>query len=232
MTGAVAGFQFTAHTMPHKAAAAPPQVSPLRSSAGASPLASRDTRPGAPASSSVASGVASATTDTTTSNPLVAPPPTSASPPTVGVVLGTPARISVPSVGINESVMPDGLNNQGDLEPPPGQVIWYNHTPLPGSVGSSLIAGHDEWSGPSSFWNLDEVPAGQAIFVTYTSGQTLKFVVVSGKSELKTNVQNDASIWASHVDFPQLVVITCDKHSPVVDHHHLSNYIVYTTLSG
>jgi LPXTG-site transpeptidase (sortase) family protein len=142
-----------------------------------------------------------------------------------------PTKITISSVDISESVKPEGVNDDGILEPPPGQVIWYQKSPHPGEIGASVIVGHDEWNGPSSFWNLDEIKKGDAVLLSCASGQTLKFVAKSYKSELKTAVQRDASVWKPQVGYPELVVITCDKFSPVVSHHHLSNFVVYARLA-
>ncbi len=142
----------------------------------------------------------------------------------------TPTWISIPSIKVNESVIPYGLNNAGELVPPRGQVVWYKPSPKPGAVGASVIAGHDEWDGPSTFWNLNEVPPGSPITLKCSNGQPLTFVVTSHKSELKNDAMYDATIWKSNNDYPEIVVITCDKKSPVVAQHHLSNLVVYAKL--
>jgi LPXTG-site transpeptidase (sortase) family protein len=150
--------------------------------------------------------------------------------------------LSIPSVGINDTLSPQGLNAQGELEPPPRNTIWYTGSPLPGQPGVSVIAGHDEWSGPSNFWSLNEVKNGALIYVK-CKGTVLTFEVKSSYKELKEDTDpkhkqhpqdamHDASIWNfdGSISSPELVVITCYKFSPVVNHHHLSNFVVHATL--
>jgi hypothetical protein len=62
--------------------------------------------------------------------------------------------------------------------------------------------------------------------VRYTDGTVLQFVVTGGKSELKPDVQHDAAVWSTST-VPVLVLVTCDKASPVVRGHHLSNWLVF-----
>lgn len=144
---------------------------------------------------------------------------------------GDLVSLSIPSVGIDDTLSPQGLNAQGELEPPPRNTIWYTGSPLPGKPGVSVIAGHDEWSGPSNFWNLDEVQKGALVYVK-CKGETQTWQVTSSYSKLKTDAQHDTSVWNldGKITSPELVVITCDKHSPVVNHHHLNNFVVHATL--
>ncbi len=140
-------------------------------------------------------------------------------------VTATPTWLSIPTVGINESIAPMGLTKSGEIEPPQRQTIWYTGSPKPGTPGISVIAGHVEFSGPDNFWRLDEVPIGATITIRYSDGTQVRFVVSHKRSELKVAVQTDAEVWGTSTT-PKLVLITCDKHSPVVSHHHLNNFIV------
>ncbi len=234
-TLALVGWHFAGITNPGKAAPARAPVPPVTQAVSTTPPGSWATSV-PPVSSSM-------------SRQTKAPSTTAIQPPVSGPSC-IPTMITVKSVGFRESVVPEGMNKAGVIEPPPGQVIWYSggnsDSPEPGAVGSAKIIGHDEYSGPSSFWNLDEVRPSQPIAVTCTSGKELTFVVTSAKSELKAppqsnidpkhpcngqpaNTQCDPTVWPGSVNYPQLIVVTCDKTSPVPPgtHHHLSNYIVY-----
>lgn len=162
----------------------------------------------------------------TTSVPSITPQPaakTTAQAPRSNAV---PVWLSVPSVGISESIQPMGVTAAGEIEPPKGQTIWYNGSPKPGAPGISVVAGHVEFSGPDTFWRLDEVPVGAFIGIRYSDGTVRRFEVVHKESELKTKVQTDPRVWGSSKT-PKLVLITCDKNSPVVRHHHLNNFLVF-----
>ncbi len=138
-----------------------------------------------------------------------------------------PAWLSVPSIGIDESVLPQGLNAAGDLEPPPGQTIWYTGSARPGQTGISVIAGHVQWGAkPDNFWRLADVPDGAVFSVKYSDGTLINFVVVSHESELKDDVMHDPAVWGVSA-MPVQILVTCDKNSKLVGHHYLNNLIVF-----
>ncbi len=165
----------------------------------------------------------SSTTPTTTS-----PPKTPAIQPVVQpVASATPAWLSIPSIGIDESIAPMGLTSRGELEPPPGQTIWFDRSAKPGRPGVALIAGHVQWgSQPDNFWRLIDLPDGAPFSIRYSNGAVVKFKVASHKSELKTDVQGDQQVWGRSVT-PVVVLVTCDKKSRLVNHHYLKNLLVF-----
>ncbi len=156
---------------------------------------------------------------------ITAPPP--AVQPAEGAV---PAWLSVPAIGIDESLIAMGLNAAGVIEPPQGQTIWYDQSPKPGSAGISVIAGHVQWSKtPDNFWRLSELANGSLFSVRYTDGTVIEFIVTASRSELKTDAQSDPAIWGES-DTPVVVLVTCDKdlkRSPVINGHHTNNWFVF-----
>lgn len=142
----------------------------------------------------------------------------------------TPVWLSIPYIGVDESIASVGLIQAGELEPPPAQTIWYNRSVRPGRPGISLIAGHVQWgASPDNFWRLIELPDGAPFSIRYSNGAVAHFVVVRHKSELKTDVQRDQAVWGSSAT-PVVVLITCDKTSPLVNHHYLDNLMVFARL--
>lgn len=121
-----------------------------------------------------------------------------------------------------------GLARQGEIEPPPGQTIWFTGSPKPGKPGISVLEGHVEYGGPDTFWKLDEVPEGALITIGYSDGTSVRFVVTHKYSQLKTAVQRNPEVWGTSKT-PKLVLVTCDKRSPVVNHHHLNNFLVFAS---
>jgi len=146
------------------------------------------------------------------------------------VASATPAWLSIPSIGIDESIAPMGLTSRGELEPPPGRTIWYKGSPKPGKPGVAIIAGHVQWgSQPDNFWRLSELPKGAPFSIRYSDGTVLDFEVVNSKSELKTDVQNDQAVWGPS-KVPIVVLVTCDrdpKRSRLVNHHYTNNWLVF-----
>lgn len=98
---------------------------------------------------------------------------------------------------------------------------------MPGQPGISVIAGHVQWGPtPDNFWRLNEVPDGSPFTIQYSDGTVTSWVTVSQRSELKEEVQADLEVWGGS-ETPVVVLITCDKDSPVVDHHHANNLVVF-----
>jgi sortase (surface protein transpeptidase) len=203
-------------------------LSVLGMAAAWSSLLVRPTLPQSTSASRETTSAPSAPTSTVATPTTRPPVPTTAPTRRIAVPAGAPVSISIPSVHIDESVRAQAPND-GVLEPPPDQVIWDSQTPKPGQAGGALIVGHDEWDGPSDFWNLDDIRMGAMITVGYPGGVGLTFVVTGTKSELKTEAQDDTSIWRPSRSRDELIVVTCDKYSPVVAGHHLNNFIVYAT---
>jgi hypothetical protein len=162
--------------------------------------------------------------------------------------VGTPTRVIIPYIGVNEAVQTLGISYDprvcgkyagvGCIVPHGDELSWYDQSAMPGQPGVSLIIGHDEDNGPATFWKLDTLPNGKTYTETVVQGNrvaTLTYQVVSSKSELKTSVQHDASVHdAQFVSFPEQVLVTCNPTSPYYHdnpgYHHIANWIVYSRL--
>jgi sortase A len=94
-----------------------------------------------------------ATTTTSTVPPLEAVP---------GDALG---RIQIPKIGVDKIVV-EGVGEE-DLKKGPGH---YPGTPLPGEHGNAAIAGHRTTYG-APFYNLNELSAGDSIYITTGQGR-------------------------------------------------------------
>jgi sortase A len=82
--------------------------------------------------------------------------------PAEGQPIGT---IEIPSIGANYVVVQG--TDTADLELGPGH---YDNTPLPGQPGNAAIAGH-RTTYLHPFYNLNELVAGDPIYVTTTQGR-------------------------------------------------------------
>lgn len=139
----------------------------------------------------------------------------------------TPSQVTVPSVSIDEPVAALGLDRLGQINPPPHTTMWYTGSPHPGSAGISVIAGHVTYDGPDNFYNLDRVPVGARVTVRCVDRAPLTLRVTHKESEQKTAVQRDARVWGQSSS-PVVVLITCDRNSPMIGRHHTNNYVVWT----
>ncbi|WP_186526082.1 class F sortase [Leekyejoonella antrihumi] len=138
-----------------------------------------------------------------------------------------PATLQISSVGIDERVRALGLNAQGQIYPPRRTTMWYTGSARRGQDGISVIAGHITYDGPDNFYNLVNVQVDGAVDITCASGRGVALRAVRTASVPKTTLQTNQTVWGSSAT-PVVVLITCDPHSPVVDGHHLNNYVVWT----
>lgn len=99
-----------------------------------------------------------------------------------------PARLRIPALHIDTSIINVGTNTTGAMDAPVSQavnspywssVFWYDLGTTPGQTGNAVIAGHVDRVGgdPAVFWSLSSLKAGDPIFVLTRGQHTLKFVV-------------------------------------------------------
>jgi sortase A len=91
-----------------------------------------------------------------------------------------PARISIPSIGVDAKVSPVGRTKDGAMESPKGpeDAAWFEPGPIPGERGSAVIAGHRGWKlRHAIFDDLHKIKLGDKVYVEDEKGTTLAFVV-------------------------------------------------------
>jgi sortase (surface protein transpeptidase) len=111
-----------------------------------------------------------------------APPavPVAAVPDAAGDRVAAPTSLTVPSIGVQTSLAPLGVDASGALVPPAAfdQAGWFVQGPAPGEVGPAVLAGHvDSTAGPAVFFRLEELTAGDEVLVGRSDGTTVRFVV-------------------------------------------------------
>jgi LPXTG-site transpeptidase (sortase) family protein len=115
-------------------------------------------------------------TSTPTLTPTATPVPTRP-PPVTG--------ISIPSIGVNASIVELGIAANGYMIAPSGpyEVAWYTFSALPGEGGNAVFAGHVDWVtvGPAVFYSLDALGAGDEVHVRTSDGKTHRYGVVSNR---------------------------------------------------
>lgn len=92
-------------------------------------------------------------------------------------------KLSIPSLNINTRIQYVGINSKGNMSAPSNfvDVGLYKYGPLPGEVGSAVIAGHvvNGLGIKSIFGNLKNIEIGDAVYVEMEQGKRIKFVVSS-----------------------------------------------------
>lgn len=119
--------------------------------------------------------IAPAPAEVVTPPPPAPPPVPAADPPDV------PVRISIPSLDVDDAVIPVGIEPDGAMEVPPAELAgWYRHGTAPGSDrGSAVIAAHVDYEDrPGVFLDLARVEVGDEVVVEDASGVERSYAVV------------------------------------------------------
>lgn len=98
------------------------------------------------------------------------------------VAVAAPVRVTIPTLGVDGTVAPVGVNEADQLDVPADArtLVWYQFGPTPGAPGSAVIAGHLNWKGVEGiFSELASTPVGAEFSVTYDDGSSRAFVVRS-----------------------------------------------------
>ena len=95
-----------------------------------------------------------------------------------------PTSVSIPAIDVQSELITLGLNPDGTLAvPQPGpdydKAAWFDGSPRPGAVGPAVIEGHVDSAanGPSVFYSLGKLVAGDRVDVTREDGSTVTFEV-------------------------------------------------------
>ncbi len=123
----------------------------------------------------------------------------------------TPARLQIPSLGINAAIESVGTKTDGTMGTPKDfdDVAWYSPGAKPGQAGSSVFAGHvnNGLLRAGVFEQLSQIKQGDYITVLDTTGRALVYRV-SSVTEYPANASSDAIFATSGPS--QIALITCD----------------------
>jgi len=151
----------------------------------------------------------------TTAAPPAAEPPVAAAPVPPAATAPAPAApvsISLPTLGVDTSIIPVGVDQDGQLEIPEdvNTVGWYRFGPAPGAAaGSAVVTGHvdDVNQGAGAFSRIGDLGPGDAVAVTDANGVARNFTVLSREEWHKSEVPLDRLF--DRAGEPRLVLITC-----------------------
>lgn len=172
---------------------------------------------------------------TTTYPPLPMPTSTSAtssapSTPTTAPHTGpavAPARIIIPSIGLNSPVEAVGVNAKGEIAVPSGtsnNVGWYKYGTKPGNTGTAVLDAHVF----AALKNLSKIQTGADVYIVTQDGQKLHFIVAD--KELYTLSKITPEQLFSGQSDTAMNIITC-AGSLTADHSTYDHrLVVYTTL--
>lgn len=93
-----------------------------------------------------------------------------------------PERLVIPKLDIDAEIIHVGVNSRGEMATPSNftDVSWYKYGPIPGNVGSAVMAGHEDnaVSLDGVFKRLHELEIGDDVYVVHADGSRTHFQVV------------------------------------------------------
>ena len=144
-----------------------------------------------------------------------------------------PVRVRIPAIGVDASVQPLIVDQNGVLPPPDTYdgTGWWRDGPEPGEPGPAVIAGHvDSKRGPAVFFHLTDLSRGDQIFVDRADGTTTVFATQRVEQHDKNAFPTDA-VYGGVPD-SQLRLITCGGKFDRKAHRYIDNVIVFAIRSG
>jgi LPXTG-site transpeptidase (sortase) family protein len=122
-----------------------------------------------------------------------------------------PSYLEIPSIGVNAYVEHLGLTSEGnmDMTSSTKNVAWYNLGPRPGEIGSAVIGGHYGYPAPAVFRNLQNLTAGDMVYVKGNNGEIKKFVVREIRIYEATDIVSE--IFFSDDGKAHLNIVTCNS---------------------
>ena len=147
----------------------------------------------------------------------------------------TPVEIEIPVLGVKAPVMRLGQNSDGTVQVPPldnhNLAGWYDGSVTPGADGSSVILGHvDNYTGPSVFFSIKDLHAGDKVDVVRADGSVAAFAVDGVQKVAKA--QFPTSDVYGNVPYPSLRLVTCGGPFDAASGEYVDNIVVYAHLTG
>ncbi|MEY2849700.1 MAG: hypothetical protein RI885_2367 [Actinomycetota bacterium] len=176
---------------------------------------------------------AAAPTGTVRPSASASPPATSAPPVETARPLErgeAPAAVTIPAIGLAESLIDLGINGDGTMEVPADfdDVGWFTGGGRPGGIGPTVIAGHvDSPSGPAVFVRLRELVVGSTFQVTDVAGETFDYEVYEVGQYPKADFPTSRVFGATATD--EVRLITCTGVFDTSIGHYDDNRVVFAS---
>jgi sortase (surface protein transpeptidase) len=149
--------------------------------------------------------------------------------------MAPPVRLQIPAIHVSAKITDEGLDANGALQVPPlteagvSEAGWYDLGPVPGQVGSAIIAGHvDSYHTAGVFYDLGRLVPGNAVIVTLANGEKVRFKVTTVQEYTKAHFP-DGEVYGPE-PYPALRLITCGGAFDEATGHYLSNIVAYARM--
>jgi hypothetical protein len=147
-----------------------------------------------------------------------------------------PVRLDIPAIGVQTSVVPVGLNDDGTVAVPPlardAPAGWYDHLASPGEPGPAVILGHVDSAldGPAVFYRLGTLPRGATVFVRRADGSTAAFTVTA-VGEYPKSAFPSRAVYGPAAG-PVLRIITCGGDFDHATGTYRDNIVAFATYTS
>lgn len=144
-----------------------------------------------------------------------------------------PARIRIPSLQVDASIIDRGLQPDGTMQVPPDakDAGWYTRSPIPGQTGPAVIAAHVNWKGVDGpFAHIDQLKADDEVVIVHDNGATDTFAVTKVETFPKESFPTEA-IYGDTVE-PELRLVTCGGSFDADAHSYRDNVITFAKLAA
>ncbi|MFJ7996851.1 class F sortase [Streptomyces sp. NPDC096310] len=145
-----------------------------------------------------------------------------------------PVGLEIPAIGVDTAVMTLGLAPDGTVQTPPisanDRAGWYQHSPVPGRAGPSVILGHVTVGsyGAGVFHHLARLQQGDRIVARLENGERATFAVTTVRTVAKADFPTEAVY--GNVDRPELRLITCG--GALTEDGYPDNVIAFARLAS
>lgn len=130
----------------------------------------------------------------------------------VPVAVARPAKMVIPAINADSTLIPLGLNPDKTFAVPPvsnpKQASWFDGGPTPGEPGPAVILGHiDGHKIQGIFWRLKELKPGDVVEIFYMDNTERDFHVTRNIQAPKNNFPSREVL--GFTPYPELRLITC-----------------------
>jgi hypothetical protein len=144
---------------------------------------------------------------------------------------GDPARVVLPSIGVDTSLERLNLNSDRTLQVPEDfqKAGWWAGGARPGTPGPAVIVGHvDSHTGPAVFYRLSRLAVGDPVLVKTAGGRVFEFRIERVARYPKNGFPTDAVYGATAE--PTLRLITCGGRFDQQSRSYEDNVVAFATL--
>jgi sortase (surface protein transpeptidase) len=141
-----------------------------------------------------------------------------------------PARLVIPSIGVDAPVDATGMTDGGVMEEPADHdhAGWFEFSARAGERGSAVLAGHrDREDGPALFWDVHTLEPGDEVTVVGEDGRGLTYRVEEIETYGYRSVPMERLFAA---DRPRLNLITCTGDFDPASRNYQERLVVYAVL--